>query len=278
MGLPDFIIIGAQRSGTTWLYNILKSHKQVVLAEGRKEVHYFDRYYDRGENWYKELFPDKPSVKKGEISPAYLYQKECPSRIKKDFPEVKLICLLRNPIDRAYSGYKYMIQEKGLSISFEEAIQEFPDILERGLYFQQLKRYFEYFEKEQLGIYKFDDLIKNPDKLINSICDFLEINYEYDKNILNVQFNKSRIPSSPLLYKNVKKIIRKLYDYDKVNIIHWLKQKNIKDKFFKQVNSDNQKKGGISEDLIKELKEYYRIDINKLSDMLGIDFNALWKI
>jgi hypothetical protein len=278
LGFPDFLVIGSQRSGTTWLYNVLETHKQIALAKGRKEVHYFDRYYERGFDWYKKLYPDNFSGKRGEITPAYLYHKECAYRIKQDLPNAKLICILRNPIERAYSGYKFMIQEKELEISFEKAIKEFPDILERGLYFQQLERYSNYFENNQMKVVFFDDLIKNPEKLVNFICDYLEISYEYDKNILSIQFNKSCIPKYPFIYKFAKKIVRKMYDYDKVNVLNWLKEKNIKYSFFKEVNNDNQRKSGVRRELLNKIKEYYRVDVKKLSDLLGIDLNSLWKI
>lgn len=278
MGLPDFLVIGAQRSGTTWLYNIFKTHKKIALAEGRKEVHYFDRYYDRGLDWYKNLFPDKYSGKMGEITPAYLYHKECSERIKQDLPDIKLICILRNPIDRAYSGYKYIAQEIEPEISFKRAIDKFPDIIERGLYFQQLERYNEYFENNQMRIVLFDDLTKTPEKLINSLCDYLEINYEYDKNFLRSQFNKSGSPKYPFLYHFVKKIVRKMYDYDKIKLINILKKMELKDNFFIDSDIGKQKNKQINEELFQKLKMYYSDDVKNLSDLLDINLNVKWKI
>ena len=109
---PDFIIIGAQRSGTTSLYNYLIEH-QNIKSTSQKEIHYFDNNYDKGLTWYSKKFP---SIRKGieitgEASPYYIFHPHAVNRISKDFPNVKLIVLLRNPIERAYSHYCMAIKK-----------------------------------------------------------------------------------------------------------------------------------------------------------------------
>ena len=101
--LPNFLCIGAQRAGTTWLYDLLASHPEVYVPSRRKEVHYFDWYYDRGLSWYTRFFPPQGEVARyravGEVTPDYLYDSTCPKHISETLPSVKLIAILCNPVD-----------------------------------------------------------------------------------------------------------------------------------------------------------------------------------
>src|SRR5579859_2819290 len=135
--LPDFLIIGGQRCGTSSLYYYLTEQPGVVAAS-TKEIHFFDDYYTKGLGWYKAQFPTASykkyieNVRKlhfltGEASPYYLFHPHAPRRIKAALPNAKLIVLLRNPIDRAYSQHWLEVMGKYESLSFEEAIQSEPE-------------------------------------------------------------------------------------------------------------------------------------------------------
>ena len=104
--LPDFVIIGAQKSGTSSLYDFVVQHP-AILPAAKKELHYFSLGYKKGEYWYRLRFPIRASQKllSGEASPIYLFYPMVPGRMKKLLPDVKLIVILRNPVDRAYSHY-----------------------------------------------------------------------------------------------------------------------------------------------------------------------------
>src|SRR5689334_8975756 len=115
--LPDFIIIGAQKGGTTSLYNYLIEHPLIKSAR-RKEVHYFDRNFHKGVSWYKAFFPTslekyyaenilKKDFITGEGSPEYLFYPHCAEKAVRVLPQAKIIALLRNPVDRAYSQYRH---------------------------------------------------------------------------------------------------------------------------------------------------------------------------
>jgi hypothetical protein len=149
--LPDFLIIGAQRSGTSTLYQYVARHPDVRGAF-RKEVHYFDTYFDRGLDWYRANFPFNGFT--GESSPSYLVHPDVPARVKAALPEVKLIAILRNPVERAYSAYNRNVRRQRESRPFAEAIAggstlEFA-YLERGLYAEQIERWLPHFKREQL--------------------------------------------------------------------------------------------------------------------------------
>ena len=125
MVLPTFIICGTQRGGTTTLYHYLKEHPQICMSE-KKEVHYFDLNYHKSLQWYESHFKDCQNKKVktiGEASPFYMYLREVPERIDETLPDVKLIFILRNPVDRAYSHYWHEVKLGVEYLPFEEAIK-----------------------------------------------------------------------------------------------------------------------------------------------------------
>ena len=196
---PNFIILGAQKSGTTSLYAYLTQHPHIAPA-AVKEIHYFDLQFDKGPEWYYSQFPtaaERGHKITGEASPYYIFHPQVPQRIYDLCPEVKLIILLRNPVDRAISHYYYYIKIKYESLSFEEAIALEPErlkgeleklladptyfsyehqhhsYLSRGIYADQLPAWMKLFPKEQLLILKSEDLYTNPAAGYNSVLEFL---------------------------------------------------------------------------------------------------------
>jgi hypothetical protein len=190
--LPDFIIIGTQRGGTTSLYHYLVAHPRIGRAL-RKEVHFFDRYYERGIDWYLAHFPRRgefPLV--GEASPYYMFHPEVPDRIQAAVPEAKFILLLRNPVDRAYSQY-HMKVERGLeTVSFAEAIAREPErlavsadplhpawrhhsYLARGVYAEQISRWFDRFPRHHFAIVKSEEFYRDPLVVLHETQTFLGV-------------------------------------------------------------------------------------------------------
>jgi hypothetical protein len=189
---PDFIIIGTQRGGTTSLFRYLVVHREIGQAS-RKEVHYFDRYYENGMDWYLAHFPERGEYRLvGEASPYYVFHPEVPKRILAAVPQAKFILLLRNPVDRAYSQYQMKV-ERGLeTLSFEEAIEREPErlattddpldpawrhhsYLARGVYVDQIKRWFEYFPHDQFLIIESEEYFADPVQILHQTHAFLGV-------------------------------------------------------------------------------------------------------
>jgi len=206
---PYFIIIGAQKGGTSSLFSYLKQHSQLQLPD-KKEIHFFDNDYQKGTNWYKSHFPMNifGNKKTGEATPYYLFHPLAPQRIFQHCPKVKLIVMLRNPVDRAYSHY--MMQKKrkiDLLPTFEEAIdaeasrlrvetQRLGDeplyksvyhqrlsYLQRGNYYTQLMRWFNYFQKNQFLFIKSEDFFDDPLKELQRVYAFLNVRNEKPSNL-----------------------------------------------------------------------------------------------
>lgn len=273
MKLPDFLIIGSRKSGTTWLNMVFENHSQINTAQKRKEVHYFDRYYDRGLNWYTSNFNFESDKIIGEATPDYLHNKFCAGRIKKDIPKVKLICIIRNPLKRAYSDFKYIVQNENYQRSFNDALKEYPHILEEGLYYKQLKRYYSLFKEKQIKVVIFEELINDKEKELEKIFDFLEIENYYNKNILRKKSNVSKIPKFKSIYSFGKNIIRKFYDYDLIFIINFLKKMGLKEVFFSNQNTNFPQ---MTEKDETYMKKYYQKDVLKLEKLLNKELTKIW--
>jgi len=197
--LPDFLILGAQKGGTTALYSYLRRHPSIT-GPSWKEVSYFDRHYVRGEAWYRGNFPNKARTRGklvGEASPSYLFHPLAPERVRADIPNAKLVALLRNPVDRALSHYNHEVALGREPLSFEAALAAEEARLAgeverlvaepryfsrewwshtyqaRGRYAEQLERWLAVFPREQLLIVPSDDLAAEPAETHARVLDFL---------------------------------------------------------------------------------------------------------
>ncbi len=207
--LPDFLVIGAQKAGTTALYAYLRWHPGIG-GPSWKEVSFFDRHYRRGEAWYRGHFPNalrgwiaersngRPLVV-GEASPSYMFHPLAPQRVHDLVPDVRLIALLRNPADRAYSHYQHEVALGREPLSFEQALDaeeerlrgevermtddssyfshEWWDhtYLARGRYAEQLERWFAVFPREQLLVVPSADLDDRPGETYAGILEHVGV-------------------------------------------------------------------------------------------------------
>ena len=188
--LPDFIVLGTMKSGTTSFFNYLAQHPQVAPPV-QKAVRYFSRYPDQDVDWYRSFFPmNKGSRITGEASPRYFWVDTAPAQIKATVPDAKLIVLLRNPIDRAFS--QYHMQTKGDDgVPFEHAIDpEHPDYLEdkrhyleRGCYARYAKRWLTLFPREQMLFLHFENFLADPLSGMKSVFDFLGLEEVYPSDL-----------------------------------------------------------------------------------------------
>ncbi|WP_202916111.1 sulfotransferase domain-containing protein [Paenibacillus mesophilus] len=224
--LPHFLIIGVQKGGTTSLYHYLTQHPNIASAT-EKEVHYFDYNFHKGIDWYRSHFPHCPNDKiTGEASPYYMFHPHAAKRIKAAIPSVKLIALLRNPVERTISSYKMMHRRKKEHLSFEQAMQEetsrirdelpkmlgdpnyfskehfYFSYLSRSVYADQLEPYFKRFPREQILILKSEDLFTDPSTVYRKTLKFLNLPLwepnHYD--IMNKGKYKRDIPKETLNY------------------------------------------------------------------------------
>lgn len=225
---PDFLLLGAQRGGTTSLFRALEGHPDIV-GSTRKEVHYFDYQFERGGNWYRGHFPlaarraahlraGQPAFLTGEATPYYLACPQAPRRAAATVPQARLIALLRNPVDRAWSHYRMARWQKKESLSFEEALHAEPErlrgefeklvaderyyslayhrqsYLERGVYLPQIQRWLAHYPREQLLLLLSEDFYRDPAAVFAQVCRFLGLR-EWQPN----EFTKFNAQSDKLM-------------------------------------------------------------------------------
>ncbi len=173
--VPDFLIVGAQRCGTTWTYRELTTHPAIRRA-WRKEVHFFDvdQTFARGLAWYRANFPRLgPGELTGEATPTYLFVPRAAARLAAAVPRARLVVLLRDPVDRAYSQYHFARrhgrERRPFDVALDEQIDDAADAglgidsyLARGRYAEQLVRLFSLFPRDQVLVLRSEDLFQDP--------------------------------------------------------------------------------------------------------------------
>lgn len=202
--MPNFIVIGAQKCGTTSLFEYLIEHPS-ISAPARKEIAFFSRHFSKGINCYRSYFPTlfhrlgRQGHITGEASTGYICHPHAPRRIAETIPQVKLIALLRNPVDRAYSHYHHTVRRGRENLSFEEAIEKederlhglvermlenenyynknfhYYSYLSRGIYVEQLKIWLEAFRRDQILILRSESLDTQPSATLEKVLNFLDV-------------------------------------------------------------------------------------------------------
>ena len=207
----DFIGVGAAKAGTTWLAKCLEEHPEIAMAT-IKEVNYFNRgdfysdnkswNYEKGIEWYESQFPaDFENKVSGEFSVDYLYDENTPELIKNDFPDVKILIVLRTPIERLQSIYwwrRYTDKVEGAE-TLEQAIKQNPKYIQNMKYHSYIKKYYDLFSKDNVLILLHDDVKKNPRQVLKKTYSFLDVEPNFKPAVLNKQINNARRSKSDML-------------------------------------------------------------------------------
>ena len=171
---PGFIAVGPPRTATTWLDRVLRGH--VGLPEQTKETHFFTRNYGRGIDWYAKHFRhclSEPVV--GEICASYFENLQARERIHAHMPGCKIICTLRDPVDRLYSYYKLMRQKGRTELTFEKALVKHPQMLDCSRYAFHVRDWQTKFGSENVLVMLNDDLIADSQNYVDCITNFIGI-------------------------------------------------------------------------------------------------------
>jgi len=231
---PNFLVIGAAKAGTTLLYYTLKQHPQIYMVsvkepnffalqekdlnsiKGIANSRYLAQCITTKEQYEKQFEAVTDEVAIGEVSPIYLYNPKAPTRIKNYIPEIKLVAILRNPVERAYANFLHHIRE-GL-----ETVEDFSEALDQeeyriknnwwwgfhyvkaGFYSEQLIRYYNQFSPHQIKVYLYEDLKENPQQLFQDLFNFLGVDSKFQPD-LSEQYNVSGIPKNRLWHQLLSK-------------------------------------------------------------------------
>ncbi|MGP3778030.1 sulfotransferase family protein [Halanaerobium saccharolyticum] len=211
----DFIIVGAMKSGTSSLAYHLNNHPNIYLPN--EEIHFFNNDIDfkKGYDYYHRKIDVYNNEKKiiGEKTPTYSYLEKVPKRIYKYNPNIKLIWIFRNPVDRTYSNYLHAWKKGSENLSFEEAISQEKERIKdniwkgykkRSIYVKEVRRYLKYFNQAQMRYILFENFIKNPESETKKIIKFLGANEE-KFNYIKEKRNKTTLPRMQNLLYFVRK-------------------------------------------------------------------------
>ncbi len=208
--LPNFIYVGPDKAGSSWLHEMLINHPQVYLTPA-KDLYYFDRYYDRGTGWYADQFRDAGPTHRivGEICQDYLFAPEAPVRMLETLGQVKTMVSLRDPVERAWSSWLYARKHGQWPDEFVTALREVPELLEHGRYASGLDRLTAQFPRESVHIAVFDDLVADPQGFLDATTAFLEI----DRQVLSEEELSARLPAAAARSLVVATLARKAADW-----------------------------------------------------------------
>lgn len=293
MTLPNFLIIGAAKSGTTAIYTYIKQHPEIFMSS-LKELRYFSNFnpppghipYHRSVGSleaYESYFDDVKDEKiYGESTPMYLYTPGTAERIQAVIPDVKMLAILRNPIDRAVSAYTHGLRDWiETADTFREALRLEPERIEAGwgmlwhyvnagYYYQQLQRYYAVFDPSQILVVLHDDLVADTDALLVKIFNFLNVNPSF-KPDTSSRPNVSGFPKSDFWYQLMKRV------FYNDNFVKRMSRKLIPQKTREKITTGlrraNMEKKEIPEDIRSHLIELFRDDIQNLSKLINRDLS-----
>jgi hypothetical protein len=287
--MPNFLIIGAMKSGTTALYYYLEQHPQIYMSPV-KEPNFFcaggqessDSKSVTDIEAYRDLFKDVSAEKAvGEASHCYLYEPEAAARIQLHVPDAKLLAILRNPVDRAYSHFLHMVRSGIEPLSdFAQAIRKeetgaiqarsFQDYIGRGRYHEQLKRYFDAFDREQIRIYLYEDLSDAPLDTLQDTFRFLGVDDSFVPDV-SLRRNVSGYPR----YKALDEFLRRpssIKDALKI-YLPWSLRRRLSKAFDNLKTRNLVQPQAVQPEVRQHLVEVYREDIQKVQNLIQRDLS-----
>ena len=273
---PTFLGIDVPRSGTTWLYELLKSHPGVWVPRKRREVYYFDKHFEKGLDWYSQFFPERTNEfeRIGEVSPKYLYCKQSKIKyMKRNFPGLKkFILILRDPVDRLYSHYIFRKKQKGVESSFSKFAEDYKNIKRLGLYYKHISKWLKYYDESNFLMLQTEKDLTEPQVTKNKLSSFLNISKSFPKEAGNKKKNEKYAPVFENAYRTaveIRNIFHKMDIYwpsvlaRKLGVKYWFGHKKVDDK--------------IDIETKKNLYRYYEDDFKKLQSKMDIEIKH-WDI
>jgi len=298
MTMPNFLVIGAAKAGTSALYRYMQQHPQVYLTP-KKEPHYFS--YDSRTKMtngpgdtiphavtdciaYQALFDDVSNeLAYGEASPTYLYVQGASERILSEVPDVRLIAILRQPVDRAYSAYMHVVRDgRETILDFQEAIQQESNRVEAGwgpiwhyirggYYHSQLLSYYDRFPADHIRVVLYDDFRSSPQSVLQSLFAFLGVDEGFVPD-MSVRPNVSGVPRSGFVQSVIFRLFMKPNPVRA--LFRWLLPENTRFRFTTTVRNRNLRRVPLSADLRGKLtRRYYLDDIAGLETLLDRDLS-----
>lgn len=296
--MPNFLIVGAAKSGTSSLDRYLGQHPDIFIPP-KKEAHFFsipdfppkfqgpgdegmNEETIRSQEAYERLFEGAGSARAvGESSAFYLYYPGTAKQIFAANPHMKIVMILREPVSRAYSAYMHNIRDDRETLSFEEALKEEPHrkrldyepmwlYRELGLYSEQIQRYLDVFGSEQVRIVLYDDFSADAQKVVSDVCAFLGVRTDIAMDT-GLRHNESGVPKSRALFNFISK------PNPVKELIKPFIPPTVRERLGIKAKSMMLKKSAMSPASRAELQAFYRADVLRLQELIGRDLSSWLK-
>jgi hypothetical protein len=271
--LPDFIVAGASKAGTTWLSRCLGAHPEVFVALHPTE--YFSYRFDRGLNWYEGFFSEADGAKRiGEKSTSYMIWDETPGRIADALPDVTLLFVLREPVARANSHYRMLLRAGNVTDDIDAELVPGTPLVEEGRYFQRLNGFRRHLADEQVRVLLYDDLIADPAAFIRHVYGSLGVSEDVVPPLVDRRFHATK--TRPRFQRAFNSAVRASIAVSSRSRlvergIDSLRQRGVFD-VLHRINR-GPSFPTMSDDHRRDLVEYYRDDVEALAGWLGRDLS-----
>jgi hypothetical protein len=277
--LPDFVIVGAQKGGTVWLNDCLREHPDVYMSPDVHEIFFFDRYFDRGVEWYARYFRGYGGQQRiGETTSTYLAHPLAPRRLRQVLPQATVIVSVRNPLDRAWSRYLHLWRKGDIpaGLSFSQACQAVPDIVASGEYFRCLRPWRELFPAERLHALVLDDARDDPFGHLRRLYQVLGVNPEFRAAKTPGRSNEHATPRSVRAAKVAYHVSRSLHRSGLHPVVERLKVLGVQRLILEGGRDTTKEPPPMSAADRERLRAHYRVDVAALSELTGRDLVRLW--
>ncbi len=266
--LPTFLGIGAAKAGSTWLYELLRTHPDVGMSERRREIHFFDRFYDRGLAWYGQFFEDLDGYDVvGEFSPTYLYCEELTERISESVPSVhKLLVSLRDPVEQAFSLYGFRVRTGDYHGSFEQFLDD-RSAIHRCKHATHLERLRPWIDRGALLALVFEDAVKDVEGTKLQLANFLGVDASlFPAEAGHERLNQGYSPRFKGLYVWFLALSQRLRSGDHDHLLNLAKRLGVKRLFEREGTSPV---AAMQSATRRRLIDVFEPDVAHLEELLG---------
>lgn len=265
--LPTFVGVGAQRAGTTWLYQCLNEHPEVFLT-AEKELDFFGVDDGRSLDWYRAQFePGASYDARGEITPTYMVSPKALDELAACVPEAKLFLVLREPLSRAYSAYQLFRERRYGDRPFEAVCTPQSDLVQYGRYAAQLAEIDQRFPPDRVKVFLYDDLEADPGGLLRDLFAFLGVDPAFEPTALRRRYNR-------IMFAGTQATLHRL---GLGAAVEWVKGNRLGD-WIRAAHARTGKHRGmpLAEADRRRIAGYFADDIDRLEQRLGRDLSA-WR-
>jgi hypothetical protein len=273
--LPNFLYIGTSKAGSTWIFKALSWHPQIYMYPG-KDLGFFTKAFDNGLDWYASQFTPEPQHRiVGEVAHSYLVSQAALERIHEHLPDVKLMVCLREPVERTFSQYLDGIKNGKLHDSLEQELERTASLISRSRYGTHLERYLERFDRSQIHVGSFDELVSAPDQFAAKVFEFLGVDVLQIPKSLQQKVLPAATPRSRTISTATKTLSRLAYNAGLKRLRGKFKTSpTVRNLLYRPYADDS--RPTICPIIEARLRQLMTEEVQRLDSLAGTDFCRLW--